>query len=449
MNWTRLLKSISLAYFISIAACSIPQKEIAPDAPATTESAATAKLKSLSLSIATPEYVNWNSLFNSVADEQGIEPGSALWTSGGMAAYSGQTGGHPSYGWNHSCKLSPDYARAVIANYGHRRVYYDNAPCRQSSYLVGGRPVGWIVHAPPEDAGDQSGGEAAYMTSKGIVLVSGPDALHAQFGPLFSLADSTGFKIKAKGQMYDASIIAKIMIRYQLKALRGQVMKTPDSVTSYIFSDRGTSIIMNATAQAIKRNLLDPDDAKWLSQYILNVALPYYEKAPGHYINIKENGLALPNFQIYNGLLWLIPPFYEASQLAVGTDKARFEAITKRLCQWYVDLDEIVPEYGGNIAAFAATDEIVKGIDGKPLPSLKGKLTKGQILKGDSPWDLWGFRAGMIAEKILGAPAKPLADKLRAKWLPKQSDLDSKVWLVGPDGSYVTSSLEISMRLAA
>ena len=134
-----------------------------------------------------PELLNWNPLANGMADAQGVAPGSWLWMQAGPAAFSGSSGAQASYGWRHTHKLTDDYRRAVLANYGHRRSYYSGpkARFRQFGYEAAGRPHGW----EPESAGDQADGSTVYLTGAGAARVTGPDAEHLWLTPLFALID--------------------------------------------------------------------------------------------------------------------------------------------------------------------------------------------------------------------------------------------------------------------
>lgn len=375
-------------------------------------------------------WTNLNPVVNAVADEQGLEPGSDIWTDGGMAAYSGSTGGHPSYGWNHSAKLSPQYVRAVIANYAHRRCYYIDAPLRYSGYLNGGRPVGWL----PEQSNELESGETLYLTSKGLISVSGPDVQHFQTDPLFTVYDSKGYKVKAQGKDWDASLIAGILIRMLMTTMAGQCK----AFGQWSFGDRGHSVVMMNAAKATKRNLINLEDAKVIAQWFENYCLPFYEKAPGHdtLIHNFDGVHEIEQLQIYNGLYYLVPAFRDMIEVLNGELRDRAKAILLRLCQWVIDLDEVVPEAYLDIFDILATPEIKAGINGKPLPSLKGYVKASDVMTGEKYPSLWAFYAAMIAEEQLGAIAKPMASMMQIKWLPQADKIENRVYIVNADCSY-------------
>src|SRR5258706_14612673 len=104
--------------------------------------------------------------------------------------------------------------------------------------------------------------------------------------------------------------------------------------------------------------------------------LPFYEAAPGHTLDTKDDGLPLPNFQWYNGGMWLLPAFRRWANVEADTSiKARLLAVIGRLSQWSVDLDAAAPQLGFNIAAFHRNRQILASDPRKPLPTIAGQLT--------------------------------------------------------------------------
>lgn len=384
------------------------------------------------------KYINYNKIFNDIATEQGIEPGSLLWNKGGILPYSGTTGSHAAYGWRHDHKIDAgglEFVKSVIANYGHRRMYYVNAIARMAGYEAGGRPMGWT----PELPGDLPNGEAAYVTSKGIVNVSGPDILHFHIGPLYAVAQSTGFKIKSLGNDYDASVVAKIMINYFVKSLVGQQMKNDTQINSYIPGDRGCSCILEVLVQAEKIGAADASDMLNAANYIEKYMVPFYEKAPGLTLNTKPyevNGMK--NIQLYNGLFWILPTMYWAWEiLPTGELKNRMYAIITRWSQWVEDLEKTMPSQGAQISSITITDEIINGDNGKPQPTLLPYLKPENCLFGETDSSLWGLTAQYIAAKVLNSEVlEKSSQALLKKWLPKLS-VDNKAWFVGADGNYL------------
>jgi hypothetical protein len=364
--------------------------------------------------------------------------------------YSGQTGGHPSYGWKHDHKIDafgPNFAKWVIANYAHRRIFYDNAPVRNSGYLMGGRPKDWVLQTPPEDPGDQPGGEAAYLTSKGIVLVSGPDISHAQFGPLFAICDSKILRATALGKLMGASVIARIIAMYHLNSLRGMIMKSSTQIIDYTFTERNTSTFLNALVMATKRGVIFAEDLEWMTKYLTERIIPYYQKPPPPNPGGK-GGEALPpgtSFeQLYNGLYWTLPPFYDAWKacpegLSIKKDLGE---IVVRQSQYMLDLETLNP--GNGFPSLVEHPQgILDGENGKPVSSWLPFLQPNQC-HFDGTWSHWGMRAGFISAEVTGSRVMKDACALNlANWKAKAQQpgykyaVDDKAWMVGADGEYL------------
>lgn len=382
--------------------------------------------------------MNLNKLFNDVADEQGIEPGSSAWIDGGIMPYSGTTGGQPSYGWKHSHKLSANWVKAVVANYAHRRAYYADLTIipRKTGYEDGGRPCSYT----PELPGDQLGGETLYITSKSVVKVTGPDILHFQLSPLFALFDSgSDYEVMVQGKLRPASFAASVLIRFLLKSLAGMLTQPNGKVATYVFGDRGSSTIMGATVEAAKRDLVDQQDLNRIYEYIDKTMLPFFDKAPGLTLNEKPKLIdGMQNTQAYNGLYWLLPRFYDAMVFAPeGAFKEHVKAIVTRWSQNIEDMEVLVPGQGVNAHSVTLTPAVIAGDNGKPLPTWKGYLTAENIKieAGGSDWSLWGLRAQFVAAKVLNSEIlKKSSGALAAKQKAKGAD---KAWLVDAEGDYL------------
>lgn len=374
------------------------------------------------------DWTNLNPLINSIADEQGVEVGSTEWVNGGIKAYSGTTGEHPAYGWRHDHKLNEDWVRAVIANYAHRRCYYGDSPKRLSGYNDAGRPKGWT----PEDISDLSNGKTAYLTSTGIVQVSGPDILHFQLGPLFAVYDVPGqYTVKVKGKDYDASYIAGILVSMLCSSLAGMINNIP----KYNWGERGIARIVDTAIQASSRGLLNTEDSEVIFKWINEVAFPFYETAPGVTINKNPSLInGLQNTRIYNGLYWTLPSLYDLSKF---DDSEVLKNIVDRLSQWLSDLEETLPLSGANIAYLSLPLSLFDTTDNKPVPSLKEHIDKSNI-QFTYNWEIWGFRAVCVAESVVKTPAlenlrKYLYDKFKNQKISEQE----KCWLVNENREYI------------
>lgn len=384
------------------------------------------------------DYININKLFNDIADEQGIEPGTPEWEDGGLRGYSGSTGGHPAYGWKHDYKIQEkgeSWIRAVIANYAHRRCYYLNAPSRGVGYEDGGRPLDY----EPELPGDQLNGNTLYLTSKGIAKVTGPDTIHFHISPLFALIDNPGHYVKAQGKKMPASLVASVLVRMLMKSMAGHVTEANGKHKSYTFGDRGSSIIVGMTTEAAKRGLLDPEDQERLYNYILNTTIPHFESAPGLTLhNYKNNAKpGTDNIQIFNGLYWLLPRFYDAWMVLSEESpiEPRLSAIVKRWSQYMLDLETFHPGNGGNIYSINIPKEVTEGVDGKPVDSWQGVVPAEYAnVSTGTDWSIWSLRAVHIAAKVLDSDVMREAGKNAiAKNLSKIHQYDNKMWFYGAD----------------
>lgn len=397
-------------------------------------------------------YENMNRLFNAIADEQKIPVGSPQWIKGGLQPFSGTTGGHPAYGWrfHHLIKEGgEDYARAVIANYGHRRCYYNNAPARKGGYDNGGRPIDWL----PEDERDTPKGSVIYdsvIDEENVkVTVSGPDILHFHIGPLIAVYDTPGLFVQAQGAALPARLVAGVMINELFEALIGMFYL---SATKYnplpSFADRGYACLLKATAEVVSRNLGSNADSGRLYTYLDNVVLKFYETAPGHLNLAKGSPMpGVPHFQLYNGLYWLLPSFYDVWQITktlypTHAVTNRFETIVVRLSQWMLDLEMTMPGVGGRIASVCISDpEFLKGDNGKPWQSwakfLKPECIFGYGEKPGTDWSAWGLRAQLVAAKVLNSSLLLDTAEKTIQRLKEDDRYDHRAWLVDADGNYI------------
>lgn len=353
--------------------------------------------------------MNLNPIFNSVANEQGIEPNSSLWNSAGLNAYSGQTGGHGAYGWKHSHKLSEAYAKAAIANYAHRRCYYENEPFRQGGYLVGGRPLGW----KPEDAQDLPSGEVTYWTSKGIVKVSGPDATHFHIGPLIEVFDADAYQVQVFGQKMPAKFVAGEIVKHLMTTLIGIQAKPNGDYHNY--GDRGTANVLKALAQAAKRGLIFPEDQVRFYDWIKKFFIPNFLKSPGHNYSHKEAFSNPPKyvFQLYNGLYWTLPGAFDVLSVAINLQLTELipdlQKIVIRKCNWMKSIFE-------HAGTFNLTNvEVDKSIENLVEAPLDLKPYIKSVENGS--WEKWGFRAISVAAFVLKDESLEVElAKIRAKY---------------------------------
>lgn len=370
-----------------------------------------------------------NSLFNEIANMQRIPPGSWSWWQAGVAAFSGQSGPHGSYGWKHDHRMGPEFARAVIANYGHRRNYYTGAKFRQWGYEAGGRPHGWR----PEIPGDNPNGTADYFTAAGIVTVSGPDAEHLWLEPLWAVLDSPAVQIKIPGDEMSSRALAGVMVTMQLRSAMGMI-RNQETGMAYPWSwgDRANSRILGTFIEAMARGAIEPDDVATGLQWIATGFLPFYEQVPG----ISKFGSSpderLFPVSCYNGIYWLLPVCYRATQVLANVGLVeRFKKIVQRLSQWALDIEEAIPGRGFDAATFLI-DAAWLHTGPTPRATLKPMLFSSNISFPGN--EVWSYRACDVAAETLGSPFLRAA---RQELLARHAnDFSKKQWIVTKDGDY-------------
>jgi hypothetical protein len=367
-----------------------------------------------------------NIIANAIASEQGIEINSTLWLSGGLAAFSGQTGGHSAYGFSHKHKLSPQWVKAVFANYFNRRCFYDNEPYRQSGYNIAGRPVGW----KPEVATDIEAGDAVYLTSKGFVKVSGPDPQHFHIGPLVEIWDADAYTVQALGQTHSAKVLAGEAIKYLMASFAGMTRKPNGSYSSY--GDRGVANLLKAINQAGRRGLLFPNDLETFMDWLRKNGIPDYTNAPGHGFSHKDF-YSVPSklvFQTYNGLWWLLPSMYDSLETCKAFNLTEFipglEKIVLRMSNWMLN----ILDHSGDFTVEQI--EVDKSIS--LLPESPMDLTPYIVSVKKINWyEHWAFRAVSVAAHVLNnekLKAEEAKIKLKFKGVQKE-------WMVDYKGEYV------------
>lgn len=383
------------------------------------------------------EWQNLNPIVNAIADAQGVEVGSDDWLAAGPAAWSGQGGAHGSYGWRHNHRVTPGFVRAVIANYGHRRCYYLNAPYRRFGYAAGGRPM---MDWRPVDPGDLPNGAVGYVTDSGIVIVSGPDAEHFWLEPLWAVIDSDPVDVPALGATMPSTVLAKALATLLTSSLIGMI-RDPlgDGVqpNPWTYGDRANSRILSTIIEAAKRGCLAPHDIETAGLWIRDVCLPFYEKSPG----ISSFGSApdgMFSIGLFNGLFWILPVAWDATVLPAPLGD-RFMALVERWSQWAFDIEDTVPGRGFNAGKALVNSAALHA--GGPLLSIHLLLKPSNVLTDNITYEHWAFRAASIAARmtendVLIAAAATILDR-------HKDDPDKRAWLVNADGEYAVKAREV------
>ena len=381
---------------------------------------------------------NWNPLANAMADAQGIEVGSWDWMLGGNAAWSGSSGAQACYGWRHTHKLTPHYIRTVLANYGHRRSYYTNAPFRQFGYAAAGRPHGWA----PESAGDMPDGTTVYMPSNGPVVVSGPDAEHLWLTPLFALIDDPSPILvdTGMGNKLPSNLVAKWLATMLVSSAVGMVRdQNGDGTQPYpwAYGDRATGRLLHTIIEGQKRGCLMAVDTSTAAFFLRDIVLAFYEKTPGiHAFGAPRDG-RFP-MGLFNGLDWIIPACYDTAK-QLGTIPGlqswsdRYMALVSRWSQWMIDMNDTLP-----LECFRADRLFIDPAftqDAGPVASIKDLIRPEDFLLS---FDFmpWAFRAVDIAATVTNnAGLIASRDAIIAQY---GSDPGKSNWMVGADGEYVS-----------
>jgi hypothetical protein len=382
-----------------------------------------------------PVQTSYNALTTQLALMQGIEIGSKEWTDGGLWAFSGQTGGHPAYGWRRTEEMTGARCRAVIANYAARPCYYDPTqhPERESGYGIAGRPKDWTQADDGNDPMDMPNGERAYMTESGIVKVSGPDVQHFWIDPLLDIIDRApaSIHVATPWGRFGATQVAKSLATMLMDALTGQVRHHG----KFWGGGRTFARVVDSFVQAHKRGCVRPENAAVFIHWVREYGLPALETPPG-VSNAKGAGV----FNLYQGLSWVMPACYDAEALFAGLDgeeasalAARFGAAKERLVQWALDIDAIK---GGKGAWSHAdiTPEIAQGIDGKPLSTLLGSLEPEEV-HGPEWYGDWAVRAADICRKV--QPGQQAEDYFQRVFDGAKNSKSGGPWLVDADRNWL------------
>jgi hypothetical protein len=384
------------------------------------------------------EAKNWNPLANAMADAQGIEVGSWHWMLGGNAAWSGSSGSQACYGWRHTHKLTPHYIRTVLANYGHRRSYYQHAPFRQFGYASAGRPHGW----EPESSGDMPDGTTTYMTSTGPVTVSGPDAEHLWLTPLFALIDDPSPILveTGMGNRLPSNLVAKWLATMLVSSAVGMVRDQNGGGTQpypWTYGDRATGRLLHTIMEGQKRGCLMAVDVSTAAFFIRDIVLAFYEKTPGiHSFGAPREG-RFP-MGLFNGLDWIIPACYDtANQLATipGLQgwSDRYMALVSRWSQWMIDMNDTLPLECFKAGILYVDPAFTQGTE--PVASIK-ELIRPEDFDFSFDFFPWAFRAVDIAATVTNnAGLIASRDAIINQY---GSDPGKRNWMVGADGEYVS-----------
>ena len=370
----------------------------------------------------------YNPLATQIALEQNVEIGSQAWIDGGLQAFSGQTGGHPAYGWRRTETMNGSRVRAVIANYAARGCWYDaeENPRRESGYRIGGRPEGWT----PEDELDQPNGERTYLGPNGFVNVSGPDWQHFWIDPLFDVVDRApdSLRVATPWGRVSAPALARTLSTMLVDTFAGMLRKHGP----WNRGGRSAARAIDTFVQAQNRGLVSLASAVAFVDWLETYCLPFLESAPGV---VDAKGVGICN--IYQDVSWVLPAVYDAEKLFRGPRPdlaSRLATIRNRLCRWTLDLDAIKGGVGA-WSHFDLTPAVLAGEDGKPLESLVGAIGDENV-HGPEWYGDWHVRAAEIVTRVL--PGETSNEYFARVYDAAKDSQYAGTWLVDADREFLS-----------
>lgn len=378
---------------------------------------------------------SFNSITTQVALAMGIEIGSPEWEAGGVRAYSGSTGGHSSYGWRRHEEMTEDRCRAVLSNYAARGAYYDpkDHPKRKEAYEDGCRPHPWDG---PEDAYDLPGGGRGYMTSKGVVKVTGPDIQHFWIDPLLDVIDRGGgitVPWPSATQRTPAALIARGLACMLTEAMTGMLRH----VGQYQKGGRSFARVVDTHVTAAYRGCLTPTQVNVFLDWLVDHALPFLETAPGVYDSKWEG-----RFRIYQDISWVGPALWDLSQFLTPEVRPednlydRVETALERVAQWCLDIHHVKGGSGG-WSNCDITPEIKAGDDGKTLATIREVITPDNV-SPPAYYDAWAVRMADVCRAVYpGTEAEEYRSAVVATAITKKHDPMSRVWLVDRNRAWI------------
>jgi hypothetical protein len=355
-----------------------------------------------------------NPFFRDLALAQGVPIGGAEWTLGGPAAYSGTTGVQASYGWLIEV---PDEARAraIVANYASRPIYWMGEPLRFADYDRGCQPM--------------TGAPGPYTFANGA-KVYGLDWEHCWITPLSSLArKALKFKVpfpwNGQTAAMDAAAVARFLLQNAVHSILGMV-RNPWVLNGNPGTERTIGLVLNAVAEASHLGCLDPQDEASVLAYCEKAVLPKWESA------IPFATFDKPQENVPAGTLYVIPAQIAwatvgmrrvadilaktgaqetAARMNVAANRARLEVLScvddDGSCPWVTPVvgGKLAPQPFGTIGpGYDVGYWCARAIDGSTKTKAVFDRFNGKTVTGDDParWLVHMHGVAMTANSIGG-----------------------------------------------
>lgn len=441
------------------------------------------------VNLATFNGIDFNAVFDDIVRAQGsdVQPGGGKGPDGvgavfsdawGGFAYSGTTGGHPTYGYRHLHKLkraAPDYVtplsaeaqnkivRAILSMCCNRHTAYfgPDAEIRKDGYEYAGRPYGQVGAKLPDTdiymENDSPFGGTLWPNPNGGDDIQWHtwDAQHpwTMLPDVMRLAGVTVPLLPNAGvPTWDAASLAWGRLQVETFGIVG-IYRNPYYLGFYPevngWSDRGAARMLQWTYDAWLVNALDTSLYEPFFAFIKSQN-NFYKKAPGcsridkfltaeaPYVN-GDTYFQCHNLSQVGAAFYDIANALELTASFHATLIAELRASCMRIGQWIADcITTAGPKSGVMPFGVHIPQSVVDGVGGAPVPSLTSYLDGGTAVRYYETFDVtpWAYR-GLHCAGVLGnADAAARAATILSDW-----DDDETMWsfLVNADRTYAVA----------
>lgn len=354
-------------------------------------------------------YVDLNPYVRAWCDLLNVSAGSGEWLQFGCELNPGQTGGQADFGWRQDHRVPPvsnpryvKTAAAILANAGHRPVFYIDPPKGLRKGL--GRPWAWVPIPGVDDIAT-----TGWNAPNGKIVI-GHDLQHFSLKFIDALA--------RKQEVTEQGIAAKFMM-WRFAAQAAGMLRT-DYYKNSIHSSREVGRLFDFVVDCAESSIIDDQDAETFLAWTENAVIPAIQPdGVGFIIKPGDVGYKIePN--LGNVPYWF--PWQDGI-MAVGMDRlgAYLEKVgTSSQQQLGTQVRVLARKVAVNMANFITEDGAVPKAVG-----LDGKLSWVENEKYG--YGVWCYRALRLA----GANKKADAVLERYKKSPEWYS-----WFVEIDGNY-------------